>query len=151
MLKKLDGFVLARSGMQQAGATGLLVLAALMAPAAQAQSQAAMRVAVDPLTGELRAPTAEENQVLDAQAAASAGRSLSSLSLPGGGVNAIRIMTTSGATGYDVGDAFLSLAVVTRNADGSLTMQCVTGTEAAEKIVNGTAVANEKEHAHAHE
>lgn len=88
----------------------------------------------DPVTGQLRAPTAEELATLQAKsqvAKSTRARALSSTAEPVGRVN------SRGATGFRPGPEHISYSVVTRNADGTLSSACVQGQDKAEAIVNG--------------
>ena len=140
-------------------AATLSVLILCAASAAQAADGVGMRIVRDPVSGQLRAPTPEEAQAMDAQeaksraekAAANAGTSKESPA-------PMEFRQANGSVRYRVGDAFLSYSVVTRNADGSINMQCVTGKDAAEKLVlspkramSTPAATPDKEHDHAHQ
>lgn len=113
--------------------------AALWALAGLAPAWAAdavgMRIVRDPVTGQLRPPTAEEAKAMDEAAAKARADAVAA----GPATNPdtrdpVEIRTTNGVR-YRVNDTFLSYSVVTRKADGSLDMQCVHGKEAAEKLV----------------
>ena len=58
----------ATSGLRQVGLVAVFALTALGASTTAQAQQSAMRIAKDPVTGQLRAPTAAENAELDAQA-----------------------------------------------------------------------------------
>ncbi|HEY8878000.1 MAG TPA: hypothetical protein VIN03_10580 [Roseateles sp.] len=114
-----------------------------------------MRIVRDPVTGQLRPPTAEEAKAMD-EAAAKA-RSDAAAAAPGANPDIrdpVEIRTTNGVR-YRVNDAFLSYSVVTRKADGSLDMQCVQGKEAAEKLVRdpkaAISTADQSSGKHSHE
>lgn len=141
-----------------AAVLSVLILAAV--PAARAADGVGMRIVRDPVTGRLRAPTPEEAQAMDAQetrlraekAAAAAAGGAKEAAEP------MEFRQADGSVRYRVGDAFLSYSVVTRQADGSLDMQCVTGKDTAEKLVlnpkasamSTPAVTLDQEHGHAH-
>lgn len=147
-----------RQATSLAAVLSVLVLAA--APAVQAADGVGMRVVRDPVTGRLRAPTPEEAQAMDAQearlraekAAAATGGAKGAAPAP------MEFRQANGSVRYRVGDAFLSYSVVTRKADGSLDMQCVTGKDTAEKLVlnpkadamSTSAATLDREHGHAH-
>ena len=121
-----------------------------------------MTVTKDPVTGELRAPTAEEFSTLRKQqvrdqavkakvngkAAPVAARSVDA-------VDSER-RADNGAIGQHVGEEFMSFSVATRKADGTTSIDCVTGADAANKLVkaprSSTAKTSktDKEHGHAH-
>ncbi|HLO95674.1 MAG TPA: hypothetical protein VK195_15285 [Burkholderiaceae bacterium] len=89
----------------------------------------------DPVTGQLRAPTADELAALQAksQAAKSTSR-LRALSVAPAQAERVN---SRGAIGFRPGPESISYSVVTRNADGSLSSTCVQGQEQAEAIVKG--------------
>jgi len=89
----------------------------------------------DAVTGELRAPTADELAAL--QAKAQAAKSSRQRALSVAPVQAER-MNSRGAFGFRPGPENVSYSVVTRNADGSLSSTCVQGQDHAEAIVKGT-------------
>jgi len=128
----------------------VLVLAA--APAAQAADGAGMRIVRDPVTGQLRGPTAEEFQAMEAQERkANAGKPAAMRSAP------VEVRRADGSVSVMLDESHMSYSMVTRNADGTLTEQCVTGADAAQKVLSGKKVSsaknakNAKEHAHDHE
>lgn len=119
--------------------------AALAMPTAMAADRDGgngMRVVRDPVTGQLRAPTHEEFKKMQederaAKASAPAARATSAASASA----PVQMQRQDGSKGMRVGKAFMSYAVVTRKSDGSLDMDCVTGDESAQKVVQGGAVA----------
>ncbi len=98
------------------------------APQASAPTDmaAGMRVVKDPVTGQLRAPTADEAQALEA-----AGKSRSSRSAALDAAPARTFTLASGAVGVEVPESAYSYYVVTRAADGSLVAACSEGEDAA--------------------
>ena len=132
----------------------VLVLAA--APAAQA-ADAGMRIVRDPITGKLRGPTAEEFKAMEEQEAKAKADQAASAPAAAGPAAAPQefqeLSAPSGAVGFRVGDAFLNHSVMTRNADGTMTLHCVTGTDAAEKLTKNpqsSTAGTDREHGHAH-
>ncbi|WP_157281351.1 post-PEP-CTERM-1 domain-containing protein [Pelomonas sp. Root1237] len=118
-------------------AAGLIAVMSVLVGSAPvfAADAVGMRIVRDPVTGQLRPPTADEAKAMD-EAAAKA-RADAAAAAPGTNPDTrdpVEIRTTNGVR-YRVNDAFLSYSVVTRKADGSLDMQCVTGKETAEKLV----------------
>lgn len=124
-----------------------LVLTA--APSAQAADGVGMRIVRDPVTGQLRGPTAEEFQAMEAQERkANAGKPAAVKVAP------VEVRRADGAVRATLDESFMSYSVVTRNADGTLTEQCVTGSDAAHKAMSGKKIStakNAKEHAHDHQ
>ncbi len=99
------------------------------AEAVEADGMIAVR---DAVTGQLRAPTAEEAAALQAKAQASKStraRALSATAAPVGRTNAY------GATSFRPAPENISYSVVTRNADGTLSTTCVQGQDKAEAMV----------------
>ncbi len=145
-----------RQAASLAALLSVLVLAA--APAAYAADGVGMRIVRDPVTGQLRAPTADESKAMDEQAAKDRAEKASAN--PAGTADSPAPMEFRQSNGvrYRVGDSFLSYSVIKRNSDGTLSMQCVTGQETAEKLVRDPKASMaaptstvEKEHDHAHE
>lgn len=103
------------------------------APATTEAVEADGMIAVrDAVTGQLRAPTAEEAAALQAKAQASKStraRALSATATPVARTNAY------GATGFRPAPENISYSVVTRNADGTLSTACVQGQDKAEAMV----------------
>lgn len=95
--------------------------------AAAESLSAGMRVAKDPVTGELRAPTAEEAKALDNAIQRSGNARLSTLNAA-----PLRMLQhSSGAVGIEVPESAHSYVVVTRTADGKLKQVCAEGEDAA--------------------
>jgi len=129
----------------------LCVLVGAVVPSANAQG---MRIVRDPVTGQLRAPTAEEYQALQAEEAkaAAARKATAPAAAPA------PVRRADGSVQLMLDESQMSYSVVTRNADGSLTEQCVTGAAEAQKALSGKKVsvvksgkAAAKEHSHDHE
>jgi hypothetical protein len=149
---------MAQIKVQAAGLAAVMsALILSLSPAAQAADGVGMRIVRDPATGQLRAPTADEAKAMDeAEAKARADRAAAN---PAGTADtrAPAEVRTSNGVRYRVNDSFLSYSVISRKADGTLDMQCVTGKDAAEKLVRDpkaaissvSTVSSEKEHDHA--
>lgn len=107
-----------------------------------------MRIVRDPVTGQLRAPTAEEAKAMDDAAAKARADAAATSQVNPDSRAPVEIPTANGVR-YRVNDSFLSYSVVTRKPDGSLAMQCVTGKESAEKLVrNPKAATSAVAHSH---
>ncbi len=139
---------------QAAGLAAVMsALVLSLSPAAQAADGVGMRIVRDPVTGQLRAPNADEAKAMDeAEAKARADRAAAN---PAGTADTrapVEVRTSNGVR-YRVNDSFLSYSVMTRKADGTLAMQCVTGKDAAEKLVRDPKAAistvTSEEHDHA--
>ncbi len=140
---------------------GVAIAAAAMCWSGIAHAQAsAMRVVKDPVTGELRAPTATEAAELDAadakaKAAASVGKrkAASSASAP------TVITHANGMLQATLDESSHVFSVAVRKADGSIDMQCITGKSAADEALKGMKSSNrnavskakQQEHRHDHQ
>ncbi len=114
-------------GMQQVGLAAVLTLATL---AAQAQTAEGMRVAKDPVTGQLRALTAEEHKALDAASAKAAGdrsKGVARRESGTGSAEPSQIMHggPAGVRGVRMTDESMSQSIAVRRADGTLHELCV--------------------------
>ena len=145
---------MAETKFQAAGLAAVMSAIVLsLSTSAHAADGVGMRIVRDPVTGQLRAPTADEAKAMDeAEAKARADRAAAN---PAGTADSrapVEVRTSNGVR-YRVNDSFLSYSVITRRADGSLAMQCVTGKEAAEKLVRDPKAAistvTSEEHDHA--
>ncbi len=85
-------------------------------------SAAGLIVVRDPVTGQLREPTAEEAQALQSQSIQSAPEPISA---------------PDGMTGLQLGTEQMQYTVATRDASGALHVTEVTGQRNAEKLVQG--------------
>lgn len=116
---------------------------------AGAYAQAGVSVVKDPATGQLRAPTAEEAATLAAiraqqksalKSAKGASRSAAATPAPGTVIyhnNGVEMIVDPEQTSY---------SVMTKDADGNLVLQCVTGASAAEKAMLNPVVSKEHKH-----
>lgn len=123
-----------------------LAASALMLTATLVQAQT---VARDTPNSPLRAPTASEAAALAPANSARAPR----IGMVTGKVNPAPITHRDGTVEQELDSSTLSYTVAKMNADGSISMVCVTGEEAANKIVKGgktarATVATSKEHQH---
>lgn len=119
---------------QAAGLAAVMCALVVSAPVFAADA-VGMRIVRDPVTGQLRAPTAEEAQAMDAAAAKARADATAAAPESNPDTRAPVEIRSANGVRYRVNDSFLSYSVITRKADGSLAMQCVTGKEAAEKLV----------------
>jgi len=115
-------------------------------PAASEEAAQGMIAVRDPVTGQLRAPTADELATMQAKSqAAQAAKSPRMRALAVAPSQPVR-MHASGARGLRMTDEQASYSVVTRNADGSLSSTCVQGKEQAEAtVLNNAAKSGNKE------
>lgn len=123
MTKKLN------RNAKHVGIAAALALAALASTVANAQTADGMRIAKDPVTGELRALTTEEHKALDAKAGVEA-RKASALRRSAATVGAAAeptLIIHSGSSkilGGRMSDELMSQSMVVRMADGSLQEVC---------------------------
>lgn len=101
---------------------------------AETAGQGSVRVYKDPITGELRAPTAAERQ--------SQGQSLQTPG-PIGGEPPQIIRNPDGSRTAILGPAQMSYSVMKKNSDGTITMDCVTGEKKAAEFLK---TAKERSH-----
>jgi hypothetical protein len=130
-------------------------LSVLAAPSASAQAQA-QRIAIDPETGRARAPELDEMpaaargaaraavapgaaRAAVAPGAARAGAPADERARPVAG-------TRFGAKGFRVDPSRMSFTVVRRNADGSISTQCVANESAAEHALHGAVAGGAHDH-----
>jgi len=112
---------------------GRLALAATMALGftLAAQAQTASR---DTETGQLRAPTSDEAKALTSE------RTSRPVGLVSGKPNPQPIRHADGTIQQELDTSSLMYSVAKRNPDGSISQYCVTGSEAAERLVKGKKV-----------
>ena len=123
------------SGLTTAPWAALAALALASTPAL-AGPESGMRAARDAQTGQVRAPTAEESRTLDAAAARTrAAKGAKRVGMASGAVNPQSTMTADGAVQLELDESTLSYSVARRNADGTIEMVCVEGSEAANKAL----------------
>ena len=115
------------------------------AGAAADASNPGMMVAIDAATGKVRPVTAAEAKTLNdltrskAAAKAPAGgakRTKSSTTVVAAAAPNMELRSASGAIGRRVGEENMVYSVVRRNADGTTSLECVTGPSAAAELVN---------------
>jgi hypothetical protein len=106
----------------------LIALAALaLGVAASAQAQ---RAAKDSVTGELRAPTVDE-----VKAEASGKRSARAVGILSGKADPQSQRLPNGTVVQELTTDTMMYSVARKNADGTISQYCVTGDEAAQRIV----------------
>jgi len=109
----------------------LIVGAALaLGVAASAQAQ---RVTKDSVTGELRAPTADEVKAMDASTGKRASRPVGMLS---GSTDPQAVRQPNGTVGQELTTDTVMYSVARKNADGTVSQYCVSGDEAAQRLVS---------------
>jgi hypothetical protein len=111
-----------------------VISAPAAATSAPATGTAGMRVQKDRNTGQLRAPTGEEVAELEALTPA-APEAPVEVRQHANGTKAARL-----------NEAYMSYSVVSKDASGKLTEQCLTGEQAADHALHGAAVIEEVRH-----
>lgn len=127
-----------------------IVTAVAAAPVLHAE-ESGMRVFKDPVTGKLRAPTAEEEEALNKQVQADEASKAGRQTRQARAKRMMEIQRPDGSVKLELDDSYMTYSVATRNADGSISMECVTGDEEADKAVkaaSSTKVTKAKEHNH---
>ncbi|HTD05791.1 post-PEP-CTERM-1 domain-containing protein [Undibacterium sp.] len=131
-----------------------IVTAIAAAPMVHAQ-ESGMRVFKDPVTGKLRAPTAEEEEALNNQVKADEANKTGRQAKQARVKRVAEVQRPDGSVMVELDESTMTYSVATRNADGSINMECVTGDEAADKLVNSASstkksvnVSKAKEHNH---
>ena len=123
-------------------AVAALCVFATLSSQARAAGQQGMTVTKEPQTGKMRAPTPEEMKALRAAAPPSAALAGKPAAQP------VTMTRPNGAKGVLVGESHLVYEVVTRDADGKLSSQCVQGEGAVQQALAHPANAADKESAH---
>lgn len=120
-------------------------LSAVVAPPASAQVQKQQRVAIDPETGQIRAPELDElpaAAAANARAAAPGARAAAPAQQGARPVAGVKF----GAKGFRMDANRMPFTVVNRNPDGSISTQCVTGEAAVAKALQGVQVGGAHDH-----
>ena len=107
------------------------------AEAADPASSSSLRVIKDPVTGQLRMPTAAEAAAMDAEAAKLKSRQKSALTNTDGEDAPPEFEAEGGLIGAPMNETGLSYSVAYRKTDGSIELRCTQGKAAAERIVSG--------------
>jgi hypothetical protein len=118
-----------------ASVASVAIVALLCGSSAMAQ-EAGMKVVKDPQTGELRAPTADEFKKMQAQENAARSGKKKNLGILTHTEEPKLVRHRRGGLKMELTEDSMVYSVLTRNADGSLAMQCVTGADAAQKALN---------------
>jgi hypothetical protein len=123
-------------------ACAVAALSAVVAPPASAQLQKQQRVAIDPETGQIRAPELDELPSANARAAAPGARAAAPAQERARPVAGVKF----GAKGFRMDANRMPFTVVNRNPDGSISTQCVTGEAAVAKALQGAQVGGAHDH-----
>lgn len=128
-------------------AAALTLLAASHASA----QDAGMKVVKDAQTGQLRAPTADEFKKMQAQENTLKSGKKKSLGMLTNTEEPKLVPHRRGGLKMELTEDTMVYSVATRNADGSFTMQCVTGADAADKAVNQASTSTKGHEGHNHD
>ncbi len=110
---------------------------------------AGLKVVRDSVTGQLRAPTSAEAQAMANQdMAAMKASAKTAVGMVTGTIAPEQTVTSNGAVMLELTEDTMVYSVVQRAADGSMSMQCVTGSDAAKKLINSKSPATKQEHKH---
>jgi hypothetical protein len=140
-------------------ACAVAALSAFAAPSASAQALQAQRIVIDPYTGRARMP--EHDELAAAAAQAQAARAAARTNAPA--ENSVKALLANhpafqnmtavkptaafaGSQGRQIGLERLSFSVVRRDANGQISNQCVTGSDAADKALHGALVGDAHDH-----
>lgn len=137
-------------------AVGLALTVGAVPAAWAAQDEPGAQVVRDADTGKLRAPNHEEHKALreqqrearKAEPADAARRGLVT-----GTLDPAPARRANGMVSLELDESSMSYTVMTRRPDGSLAMQCVTGSDAAARAMRGARgglPTSSKEHGHDH-
>lgn len=147
----------ARAPARHFGAA-IALASAVIATSAFAQSTTApgLRVVKDPVTGALRAPTAEEFRAMKAAEAGSGkGAANAAHGILSGKANPQPATRGDGSVEVELTNDTQSYSVARRNASGGVDAYCVTGVQAATDVLKGKKVASarkiDKEGHHDHQ
>lgn len=124
------------------------IAALALSGSAFAAGQEGQTVFKDAATGQLRNPTAAQAKELnDAKAAARAAKAAEPKDLSAGPTG-VAIRQSNGIIRAVPDEESISYSVMTRNAQGELVLQCVTGASAAKATMSIPATTESKEHQH---
>ena len=122
--------------------------ALLVSSAAFAAEAPGMKVVKDAATGQLRAPTPAEAQAMHTQEK-SLAKTTKSVGILSGSETPMVSVKPNGTVMIELTEDTMVYSVVQKGADGSMNMQCVTGADAANKLVNSkTTTKQAQEHQH---
>lgn len=130
-----------------AALTALMVSSAVFA--ADAVETPGMKVVKDALTGQLRAPTTDELQSTQLQQRGKSKSLAKPVGMLSGSETPMMSVKPNGTVMIELTEDTMVYSVVQKNADGSMNLQCVTGSDAADKLVNSkSATKPAQEHKH---
>lgn len=127
----------------------VVAIAALaLSGSAFAAGQDAQTVVKDPLTGKLRNPNAAEAKQLNDLRAAQRAAAVNERKASGAPQANVVNLQKNGAVQVFLDEDSISYSVMTRDANGQLVLQCVTGETAAKETMSTPATTPSKEHEH---
>jgi hypothetical protein len=113
-----------------------------------AAGQDGQTVFKDPQTGKLRNPTATEAKQLNDLRAAQRAAAAAERKASGAPQANVATLQSNGVVQAFVDEESISYSVMTRDANGKLVLQCVTGATAANETISNPATIESKEHQH---
>jgi hypothetical protein len=127
----------------------VVAIAALaLSGSAFAAGQDTQTVVKDPLTGKLRNPNAAEAKELGDLRAAQRATAVNERKASGAPQANVANLQKNGVVQAFLDEESISYSVMTRDANGELVLQCVTGETAAKKTMSTPATTQSKEHEH---
>jgi hypothetical protein len=132
--------------MRMSRVAAIAVLA--LSGAASAAGQDAQTVVKDPLTGQLRNPNAAEAKQLNDLRAAQRAAAVNERKASGAPQANVIKLQKNGVVQAFLDEESISYSVMTRDANGQLVLQCVTGETAAKETMSTPATTQSKEHEH---
>ena len=111
--------------------------AALVMAAPLAQAAPGVQIVKDPVSGELRAPTQDELKAIAAQQGNAMAATPARRGMFSGTANPQQVRRANGAVSLELDESTMMYSVARRNPDGSITMECVTGADAAADAMKG--------------
>ena len=134
--------------MSRMAAIAALALAPSLSGSAVAAGQDEQTVFKDPQTGQIRNPTAAEaKQLNDLRAAQRAAAAVERKASGAPQANVVNVLK-NGIVQAFLDEESVSYSVMTRDANGKLALQCVTGATAAKDTMSNPATTESKEHQH---
>jgi hypothetical protein len=124
------------------------IAALALCGSAFAAGQEGQTVFKDPLTGTLRNPTATEAKQLNELRAAQRAAGAAERKAAGAPQANVASLQKNGVVQAFLDEESISYSVMTRDANGELALQCVTGATAAKETMSTPATIVSKEHQH---
>jgi hypothetical protein len=124
------------------------IAALALSGSAFAAGQDGQTVFKDPQTGKLRNPTATEAKQLNDLRKAQRDAAVAERKASGAPQANVASLQSNGVVQAFVDEESISYSVMTKDADGKLVLQCVTGATAAKETLSNPVTTHSKEHQH---